>query len=68
MFSLALIIPIYLLAIIAMCFMDSVFKALMFFLMLLILTFLMFLFINHPLPSALSICCIIAMFAFRFKD
>ncbi|WP_316734708.1 hypothetical protein [Pedobacter aquatilis] len=68
MFAFVVIVPIYILAIVAMCFMDSVFKALMFFIMLLILTFLMFLFINHPLPSALSVCCIIAMFAFRFKD
>jgi len=68
MFSAVVLIPIYILALIAMCFMDSLFKALMFFVLLLVATFLMFLFINYPFPSAISVCCLIAMFAFRFKD
>jgi len=39
MFIAAVIIPFYLLAIVAMCFMDTAFKAIMFFVLLLIATF-----------------------------
>ncbi len=42
MFIAAVIIPIYLLAIVAMCYMDSAFKAMMFFIMLLVATFVLF--------------------------
>jgi|GEM_PF-855157 len=68
MFLAVVIIPIYILAIISMCFMDSWHKALMFFLMLLIATFVLFLFINYPLQSAIGVICIMALFAFKLKD
>jgi len=68
MFIIAIIIPFYLLAILAMCYMDTVFKATMFFIMLLIATFVLFLFINYPLQSALAVICLMALFALKFKD
>ncbi|RBQ09884.1 hypothetical protein [Pedobacter miscanthi] len=68
MFIAAVIIPFYILAIIAMCYMDTVFKAIMFFVMLLITTFVLFLFINYPLQSAIAVICFMAMFAFKLKD
>lgn len=48
--------------------MDTVFKAIMFFVMLLITTFVLFLFINYPLQSAIAVICFMAMFAFKLKD
>ncbi|MGM9477127.1 hypothetical protein ACS5PU_11875 [Pedobacter sp. GSP4] len=68
MFITAVIIPFYILSVIAMCYMDSVYKAIMFFVMLLIGTFVLFLFINYPLQSAMAVISFMAMFAFKFKD
>ncbi|KQM69418.1 hypothetical protein ASE74_05315 [Pedobacter sp. Leaf216] len=68
MFITAVIIPFYILAIVSMFYMDSVFKAFMFFVLLLIATFVLFLFINYPMQSAIAIICFMAMFAFKFKD
>ncbi|WP_426327856.1 hypothetical protein [Pedobacter sp. R-06] len=68
MFIAAVIIPFYLLAIIAMCYMDTVFKAIMFFVLLLIATFVLFLFINYPMQSVFAVICLMAMFAFKPKD
>ncbi|SDH39483.1 hypothetical protein SAMN05421827_12344 [Pedobacter terrae] len=68
MFILAVIIPFYLLAFVAMCYMDSAFKAIMFLIMLLVATFVLFLFINYPMQSALAVICIMALFALKFKD
>jgi len=68
MFIAAVIIPFYILAIIGMCYMDTVFKAIMFFVLLLIATFVLFLFINYPLQSAMVVICFMALFAFKFND
>ncbi|QNN42787.1 hypothetical protein [Pedobacter roseus] len=68
MFVAAVIIPFYLLAMVGMCYMDTVYKAIMFLLMLLIATFILFLFINYPLQSAITVICLMAMFAFKPKD
>jgi hypothetical protein len=68
MFIAAVIIPFYVLAIVAMCYMDTAFKATMFFVLLLIATFVIFLFINYPLQSAFTVICFMAMFAFKLKD
>ncbi|MFC1225131.1 hypothetical protein ACFE6N_15085 [Pedobacter sp. BG31] len=68
MFITAVIVPFYLLAIVAMCYMDTALKAMMFFVMLLIATFVLFLFINYPMPSAFAVICLMGLFAFRFKD
>ncbi|TCD00745.1 hypothetical protein EZ449_19795 [Pedobacter frigidisoli] len=68
MFLAIVIIPIYLLAIVAMFYMGSFTKALMFFGMLLIATFVLFLFINHPSSSAMAVISIMALFAFKLKD
>jgi hypothetical protein len=48
--------------------MDTVFKAIMFFVMLLIATFVLFLFINYSIQSAIVVICFMAMFAFKLKD
>ncbi|MCX2583322.1 MULTISPECIES: hypothetical protein [unclassified Pedobacter] len=55
MFLIVISIPIYTLAIVAMFYMDTFFKALMFLVLLLAVTFILFLFIDYPLPSALSV-------------
>jgi hypothetical protein len=68
MFIAAVIIPFYILAIVAMCYMDTAFKAIMFFVLLLIATFVLFLFINYPLQSAFAVICFMAMFAFKLND
>jgi len=68
MFLTIITVPIYLLAIIAMFYMDSVYKAIMFFVLLLIATFVLFLFINYPLQSAIGVIFFMAMFAFKLKD
>ncbi|WP_029275196.1 hypothetical protein [Pedobacter borealis] len=68
MFIAAVIIPFYLLAIVAMCYMDTAFKAIMFFVLLLIATFVLFLFINYPMQSVFTVICLMAMFAFKPKD
>ena len=68
MFITAVIIPFYILAIMAMCYMDTVFKAFMFFVLLLVATFVLFLFISYPMQSAFTVICLMAMFAFKFKD
>lgn len=68
MFITAVIIPFYIFAIVSMCYMDTVFKSVMFFVLLLIATFVLFLFINYPMQSAIVVICFIAMFAFKFKD
>jgi len=68
MFITAVIIPFYILAIVSMCYMDTVFKSVMFFVLLLIATFVLFLFINYPMQSAIVVICFMAMFAFKFKD
>ena len=68
MFIAAVIIPFYVLAIIAMCYMDTVFKAIMFFVLLLIATFVLFLFINYPMQSVFTVIGLMAMFAFKPKD
>jgi len=68
MFITAVIISFYILAIVAMCYMDTVFKAFMFFVLLLVATFVLFLFINYPMQSAFAVICLMAMFAFKFKD
>jgi hypothetical protein len=68
MFITAVIVPFYILTIVAMCYMDTVFKAIMFFVLLLIATFVLFLFINYPMQSAIVVICFMAMFAFKLKD
>nr|WP_315423329.1 hypothetical protein [uncultured Pedobacter sp.] len=68
MFIIAVTVPFYLLAIVAMCYMDTVFKAIMFFVMLLIATFLLFLFIKYPMQSAFGVICLMALFAVKIKD
>jgi hypothetical protein len=68
MFITALIIPFYLLAVVAMCYMDSAYKAMMFFVMLLIATFVLFLFITYPMQSAFAVIFLMALFGFKFKD
>ena len=68
MFVAAVIIPFYILTVVAMCYMDTIFKALMFFVMLLITTFVLFLFINYPMQSAMAVICFLALFAFKLKD
>jgi hypothetical protein len=68
MFITAVIIPFYILAFVAMCYMDTVFKAIMFFVLLLIASFVLFLFINYPMQSAFAVICFMAMFAFKLKD
>lgn len=65
MFLFAISVPIYALAIIAMFYMDTFFKALMFLVLLLAVTFLLFLFINYPLPSALSVVSMMLLFAVK---
>lgn len=55
MFLIVISIPIYTLAIVAMFYMDTFFKALMFLVLLLAVTFILFLFIDYPVPSALSV-------------
>jgi len=67
MFLLEVIIPIYLLAIIAMFYMDSFYKACLFMAFLLTVTFVLFLFISYPFPSAISVCCFMGMFAVKMK-
>jgi len=67
MFLSVVIIPIYLLAILAMFYMDSFSKALLFLGYLLSATFVLFLFISYPFPSAVSICCFMGMFAVKLK-
>ena len=68
MFVAAVIIPFCLLAVTAMCYMDTAFKAMMFFVLLLIATFILFLFINDPMQSVFAVICLMAMFAFKPKD
>ncbi|MFD2582435.1 hypothetical protein ACFSR6_08045 [Pedobacter vanadiisoli] len=68
MFIAAVIIPFYLLAMVTMCYMDTVYKAVMFLVMLLIATFILFLFINYPFQSAVTVICFMGMFAFKPKD
>ncbi|MBB6236775.1 membrane protein implicated in regulation of membrane protease activity [Pedobacter sp. AK013] len=68
MFIAAVIIPFYLLAVVAMCYMDTAFKAMMFFVLLLIATFILFLFINYPMQSVFAVTSLMAMFAFKPKD
>ncbi|RDC54547.1 hypothetical protein DU508_21520 [Pedobacter chinensis] len=68
MFLPVVIISIYVFGIISMFCMDSLYKALSFFAMLLVATFVLFLFINYPLQSAISVICMMALFAFKLKD
>lgn len=68
MFIIAVIVPFYLLALVSMCYMDTAFKAIMFFVMLLIATFVLFLFINYPMQSAFAVICLMSLFAVKLKD
>ncbi|WP_036676567.1 hypothetical protein [Pedobacter sp. R20-19] len=58
-------VPIYTLAIIAMFYMDTFLKAMMFMVLVLMATFILFLCINYPLPSALSVVVMMAFFAIK---
>jgi len=68
MFIIAVIVPFYLLALVSMCYMDTAFKSIMFFVMLLIATFVLFLFINYPMQSAFAVICLMSLFAVKLKD
>jgi len=67
MFLAAVAFLVFTLACIAMCRMDSVFKAMMLLTVLLIATFVLFLFINYPLPSAISVVSLMILFATKIK-
>ena len=67
MFLTSITICICLLAIIAVFQMDTIFKAFMFLVLLTVAFFILFLFINHPFPSALSVISIMAVFAIKFE-
>ncbi|WP_316797657.1 hypothetical protein [Pedobacter frigidisoli] len=68
MFLATIIIPFYVLAIIAIFFINSFQKGMLFMVMMLIATFILFLFITNPLPSAMGVICFMALFAFKLKD
>jgi len=68
MFPLLTIVGLYLFAFIAMFCMDGVYKAAMFLVLLLIFTFIVFLFIEYSMQSAMFVLCFITLFAFTRKD
>ena len=53
------------LAIIAVFQMDSLFKAFMFLVLLTVVFFILFLFINYPFPSAVGVSVIMTVFAIK---
>lgn len=68
MFLLAIIVPFYAFAVAAVCCMDTAIRRLLFVVLMLIATFLLFLFIQHPMPSALSILMLALFFTIKIKD
>jgi len=65
MFLITVTISIYTLAIVSMFYMETVFKALMFFCLLLAVTFLLYLFISYPFPSAVGVAVLMLLFAIK---
>ena len=65
MFLITISVPIYTLAIIAMFYMDTFLKGFLFLVLVLAATFILFLCINYPLPSALSVVVIMLLFAIK---
>ena len=65
MFPITVTISIYALAIVSMFYMETIAKALTFFCLLLAVTFLLYLFISFPFPSAVGVAMLMLLSAVK---